>query len=148
MAGSGNKKKDQAKAKKLRQKRRRPLALDLTKSKKKEHSGVKTNQPELRLLDSGEKKETSSEKSSPQQIPQPSESEQIDDPNIERVHFYIRHHDRVEMDILVSNMRFKWGITEEQTWAAVKKLVARRAVKIFYPNQDRSNATVSALWLE
>lgn len=148
MAGSENKKKDQAKAKKLRQKRRRPLTLDLTKSKKKNSAGPKTDQPKLRLVKPGGNNATSTEKPSPQQATPPAGPKEVDDPNIEHVHFYIRQHDRVEMDILVSNMRFKWGISQEQTWAAVKKLEAQRAVKIFYPNQDRSNATVSALWLE
>ncbi len=137
MVGS-NSKKDQAK--KMRQKRRRPLAMDLAKSKKKESASPKS-QPNLRLLNSG------GTGSAPQQTQNTTQTAQADDANLEHVHFYIRHHDRVEMDILVSNMRFKWGITEEQTWAAVKKLEAQRAVKVLYPNSDRSNATVSALWL-
>ena len=144
MAGSNNKK-DQAK--KLRQKRRRPLAMDLTKSKQKKSAPPTASQPKLKLLNPGGQN-TTPEKSAPQQASQTSPASQADDPNVEHVHFYIRHHDRVEMDILVSNMRFKWGITEEQTWAAVKKLEAQRAVKVLYPNSDRSNATVSALWLK
>ena len=121
--------------------------MDLTKSKKKKSTSSTTSQPKLKLLNPGGKS-TTPEKTVTQQASQTNPASQAEDPNVEHVHFYIRHHDRVEMDILISNMRFKWGITEEQTWAAVKKLEAQRAVKVLYPNSDRSNATVSALWLK
>lgn len=115
-------KKDKAEARKLRRKRR----------------GFSTPTTGL----------SKSEKKADSPAPQPATTNQPNEQNLERVHFYIRHHNRVEMDILVSNMRFKWDMTEEQTWAAVQQLEAKRAVKVLYPNIDRSNATVSALWLE
>ncbi len=118
------------------------MSLDLKKPKAKKQPPT-AGQPTLKLhTKPGSSGATSTS------APQPTAKTQHEDPNIERVHFYIRHHERVEMDILVSNMKFKWGITEEQTWSIVYELETKRAVKIYYPNQDKSNATVSALWLK
>jgi hypothetical protein len=67
---------------------------------------------------------------------------------LERVHFYIRHRPNVRMDDLVATMRQKYGMTSEQTFSAVETLQQQKAVRVHYPNFDRSDATVSALWQE
>jgi hypothetical protein len=64
----------------------------------------------------------------------------------ERIHHYIRHRPSVRMDDLVATMRKKYDTSEEETWAAVMALEAKKAVRIQYPGFDRAGATVSALW--
>lgn len=67
---------------------------------------------------------------------------------IDRVCFYIRHRPSVRADDLAAAMREKYGTSSEETWSAVKALERRRAVRVHYPRQDRTDAVVSALWQE